>query len=498
MITELPGHVFCYDLQGKLMACNLLQAKALGFATVEAAIGCNVFDYQAQEDIESLKLNNEKVVASNATLTVEEPFTNQAGEKRKFISKKLPFRNEAGEVAGILGIAFDISERAKQEKEQVGMLEDIIGLVPGNIWWKNRDCKFLGCNNNQAEMAGFSNRREAIGKKSIDFISKKLPLKVREEEAQKIDEVDRSIMHNKEGRTVEEPMLLDDGSETIYLSRKEPLLNEDNKVIGLVGISVDITAEKNTRRLEQEKIVAQEKANTIKLLAAAMAHEISTPMGSLKPMRRFIKQLFPRILALNEAIKKLDAAEALSDKEVARLERIPNSLDVVIKKTSNFTEMLLQKVKSADGTIDADETISIVEAVNEALEEYHDSEGVEIIWDASVDFQFRGEHLAFVHIIFNLLKNAIFYVRNAPGGGHIEIRAEVGETENILHFKDTGTGMPKEVLVNIFDSFYTRTRHGTGVGLAYCKLVMESFGGTIECDSKEGKYTHFALRFPKI
>lgn len=62
---------------------------------------------------------------------------------------------------------------------------------------------------------------------------------------------------------------------------------------------------------------------------------------------------------------------------------------------------------------------------------------------------------------------------------------------------DTGKGISKDILPHVFDRFFTRTQHGAGVGLAFCKMVMHSFGGDIRCQSEEGKHTLFSLSFPQ-
>ena len=67
---------------------------------------------------------------------------------------------------------------------------------------------------------------------------------------------------------------------------------------------------------------------------------------------------------------------------------------------------------------------------------------------------------------------------------------------NYLHFKDTGTGVKAELLPNLFDRFYTTT--GTGVGLAFCKQVINSFNGEIRCETEPNQYTEFILQFPQI
>jgi signal transduction histidine kinase len=106
-----------------------------------------------------------------------------------------------------------------------------------------------------------------------------------------------------------------------------------------------------------------------------------------------------------------------------------------------------------------------------------------------------GDELLTIYVIFNLLKNAIYHVTEARKG-HIEIWLEHGKEYNELHFKDTGKGMPSAIVGKIFEQFFTNTRHGTGVGLAFCKMVMNAYNGTIRCESVEGEYAHFILSFP--
>jgi signal transduction histidine kinase len=67
---------------------------------------------------------------------------------------------------------------------------------------------------------------------------------------------------------------------------------------------------------------------------------------------------------------------------------------------------------------------------------------------------------------------------------------------NKLIFKDTGKGIAKEIIPNLFEPFFSRRHHGTGIGLAFCARIMEAHGGTISCDSIEGEYVTFEMTFP--
>ena len=90
----------------------------------------------------------------------------------------------------------------------------------------------------------------------------------------------------------------------------------------------------------------------------------------------------------------------------------------------------------------------------------------------------------------NLIKNA--YIHNGPN-----VKIEVTAENNKLYLKDYGKGIEKEIIKKIFDKFFTQSRSGTGIGLSFCKLIMEDIGGSIKCESIVGKYTNFILNFPK-
>jgi len=65
--------------------------------------------------------------------------------------------------------------------------------------------------------------------------------------------------------------------------------------------------------------------------------------------------------------------------------------------------------------------------------------------------------------------------------------------------EDTGTGILPQNLKRIFERFYTTTEsgHGSGIGLSFCKMVMDGLGGSITCESEFGVYTRFTLLFPR-
>lgn len=479
IIAQLPGHVYWKDRDGVFLGSNTNNWKDFGMTSLDEHIGKTDHDLFPEAEANEVIKNDQKVMQTGHTQIVEELLTNADKTKSSYLSHKIPLKNNHGKIIGVLGVSIDITTAKKETERQLNTLENIIAIMPGNVYWMDKHGVYLGCNDNEAKAVGLTSRKDIIGKKNVDIPGFVIP--------EALDPINKKIIETGETIVIEEPAVLPNGKTVTFLSSKVPMKDENGVVTGLVGISVDISAEKRAKQLEQEKSLAQERAKLMKLLAGGIAHEMRTPLGTMS--------------AVSERIRRITGPLALPEdlpaEKLKYLQTVPAILDHTINKANNFINMLLQKVKSEEGTIAADEVLSIQAILQKALNEYHDTHSVEIDVNTETDFCFKGDEEAFIHVIFNLLKNAIFYVQKARKG-KIAIWAECGEAYNILHFKDTGTGMSAEALTHIFDHYYSQTRHGTGIGLAYCQLVMNSFGGNIECDAKDGQYTYFTLRFPVL
>ena len=84
-----------------------------------------------------------------------------------------------------------------------------------------------------------------------------------------------------------------------------------------------------------------------------------------------------------------------------------------------------------------------------------------------------------------------------PNGGHINIRTEREETDldprAIIHFSDTGCGIPESIRENIFESFLSGRHEGSGLGLGIVKRILKSHHGDIQLEDTSSKGTTFKL-----
>jgi signal transduction histidine kinase len=104
-------------------------------------------------------------------------------------------------------------------------------------------------------------------------------------------------------------------------------------------------------------------------------------------------------------------------------------------------------------------------------------------------------------VIGNLLGNALKFT---PGSGSIRITVTRREGRPVVEVADTGPGIPADFVPRVFDKFSqagegrSRKRYSTGLGLTFCKLVVEAHGGQIWVDSKVGEGSTFFFTLPVV
>jgi two-component system, OmpR family, aerobic respiration control sensor histidine kinase ArcB len=362
------------------------------------------------------------------------------------------------------------------------ILENILHNMPGHVYWKDINGVYKGCNDKQAKTLGLQFGYQVIGKTDFD-----LPWP--ENSAREFHENDLRIMHCGVAEAIEEK-INDQGS--FVFSIKSPIINDKSQIYGILGISIDITDKKRAQQLEKEKEIAQKNSEIMNILSSSIAHEIRTPLAIIK---------------INaDLIGMSDIAQYIEQEEEKKtfIDQMDN-IQQAIKECSQVMNMLLVKLKRISmGKLEItdDEICSISRTVTTALSEYpfRKNECEKIHYNLnSFDFAYRGNARLTKHVLFNLIKNALHVINQTPDG-EIYIESKSANQFNQLIFRDTGFGISPEYLQKIFNKFETTddVHSGTGLGLAFCKLVMESYGGKIECRSELDKFTEFTLLFPVI
>lgn len=391
---------------------------------------------------------------------------------------------------GIILIGKDISLQRELE-EKVYELDSVIAQMPGNVYWYDKNHIYLGCNENSARNLGMS-REETVGQdfKALMKNIKNFPDASIEKWMQ--DGIEAMRTRKPKLNILEEPFMGPDNELIYTITNKVPLFNKGGKVVGVVGITTDITAQYKLKE-------AEERLAGIKALSASIAHELRTPLGAIKFGINGVKGYLPILVKAYNAAKahNLDI-EPIQSQHLQILSEVFDDMESEVTYSETIITMILMNVKQ-QGVSTADFRVySMCECIEEAMRRYPFKPDEEILvdWDRKNDFYFFGDKTLMVHVLFNLLKNALYYIQVAKKG-KIQIWHDKKENNNVLYFKDTGKGIPSDVLPNLFEKFYSTTYHGTGLGLAFCKMVMTSFGGSISCTSEYGEFTLFEMVFPE-
>ncbi|MDX1949850.1 MAG: HAMP domain-containing sensor histidine kinase [Rickettsiales bacterium] len=206
----------------------------------------------------------------------------------------------------------------------------------------------------------------------------------------------------------------------------------------------------------------------IKSLAGSIAHETRNPLASIKQGCDIIKN------CLDEAMEFLDLISTSSTRGLMISEMILANIREEKIDTNKFTDLSIAKI--------------VKSAIREFAFESQKEKGLVNV-DLEGDFIFKGDETLMIFVLFNLLKNSLYY--------KAKINIWLDADKKCLYFKDDGVGIPADKLELIFDDFFTSNKKGgTGLGLPFCKRVMLSFGGDISYKSVEGEGVEFCLNFP--
>ena len=245
---------------------------------------------------------------------------------------------------------------------------------------------------------------------------------------------------------------------------------QNSKVVEVVGSSVDITQLKKTEELLRKS----EKLAVVGQLAAGIAHEIRNPLTTLKGFTQLLGE---------DIDKNQQYITELMSSELERLESITNEFMVIAKpqaikyKTNNIKKIMDEVVL----LLEPQSTLSNIQIIKQYT---------------SSDLNLLCDENQLKQVFINIIKNAIEAMLN--GGKLIVEVKEVNQQYINISIKDTGIGIPKEILTKICEPFYTLKEKGTGLGLMVSYRIIEAHKGKIEFDSELSKGTTVNIQLPLL
>ncbi len=278
----------------------------------------------------------------------------------------------------------------------------------------------------------------------------------------------------------------------IFLQRSERFSSQISIVLELFCTSIKkILETKNNefknRQLQNEKAILEESNKLKSMFLATISHEIRTPMNGILGIVQMLKDT------------------PLNNQQTEMLGTITNSSDDLLKILNDILDYSLLET----GKVELDEVdFNVIESVEEVVKLSSATaqlKGLSIttLFDNATPIVLKGDVARIKQILINLLNNAIKFTQV----GEVNVIVECEKTAISLYqvniiVKDTGIGISKRVLKNIFQPFtqadnsMSRTFGGTGLGLAISANLIKALNGTISVESEEQKGTAFHLSLP--
>ncbi len=370
----------------------------------------------------------------------------------------------------------EVSERRRVEEallREQHLMRSLIDNTPDLIYFKDAESRFIGMNAALAAYLGLSDPGEGFGKSDFDFYARGFAEKTRADEL-RVMETGVPVVG------IEEMVRWPDGREMWNSTTKVPLQDADAKIVGILGISRDITENKKidgeVRRLNEE-LEERVKRRTAELESAyrdleSFSHTVSHDLRApLRAMNGFAN-IFLEKYGLKVPPEGTRLARTIAE-NAARLGRLIDDL-------LEFTRFSRRMVAS--------NPVSMADLAREALESLRNQrEGrlVTVTFGALPDC--RGDPVLLRQVWVNLISNALKFT-----GKKKDARIEIGCTRrggrNVFFIRDNGVGFDMKYADKLFGVFQRLHRadeyEGTGIGLAMVQRILNGHGGRIWAEAE--------------
>jgi PAS domain S-box-containing protein len=356
------------------------------------------------------------------------------------------------------------------------LLNSIMEGVNEVIFVKDLHGRYVMINTPGAHMVGHS-VEEVIGKTDLDLFPP--------ETAEAIRATDAQVLRSGQITTYELQMKFPSGPRN-FLTTKSPQLGPNGEIIGMIGVSLDVT---ERRKLEQQMQQAQ-RMEAIGTLSGGIAHDFNNLLTVIKGYTGLLFEALPdpqqRSLVTN-IDQAADRASSLTRQLLAYSRR-----QVMQPKVISLNDLVVNMDKMLQRLIGEDVEMKTVAASNLGSVKADPSQIEQVIMNLAVnarDAMPKGGSLTLETTNVDLDET---YAKNHPGtyaGRYV-----------MLAVSDTGVGMNAHTRSHIFEPFFTTKAmgQGTGLGLSMVYGIVRQSGGSIEVYSEPGQGSTFKIYLPRI
>ncbi len=344
----------------------------------------------------------------------------------------------------------------------------LIDHLPDYIFIKDTASRFVVNNRAHIELLGCATQEEVLGKTDFDIFPRELAEQYYADEQMLIRTGHPLI--DREEKTISKT-----GKRQWLSTTKVPMRNPEGEIIGLAGMSRDITARK-----EAEAALAQA-FGELEKFTYMVSYDMQRPLMEIaSELERLQDRLGGRIGDVSRGI----IARAVDSSQ--HVQRLNNSL------------LAYSRVETWGTMPEPTDSRVVVEHALENLNERIEEEGAEVIVEDLP--QVLADPAQLLEVFSILISNAVDYRSEDPP--RIRISAEPADGMWRFVVRDNGIGIDPQYSEQIFDIFQRLhdqiERPGTGIGLAICKKIVERHGGSIGVESQPGEGAAFHFTLPRV
>ncbi len=233
------------------------------------------------------------------------------------------------------------------------------------------------------------------------------------------------------------------------------------------------------RRATEKMWLQAERLTAMGKLAGEIAHEINNPLGGIMLYGNLLKEDLPAESPLLEYVDKII--------------KLATRCRIIAKALLNFG-------RPEDGLEEWVDLNRVLQDMFSLIADHRLFREIDIHWELASEIPLvQGNRSQLEQVVLNLIINA---GEAMEGRGVLTLRTYASEEDDlvILEVKDTGPGIPKEMVSRIFEPFFTTKTggKGTGLGLAICHGIVKRHGGEIEVESEPGEGALFRVKLPRL
>jgi PAS domain S-box-containing protein len=403
--------------------------------------------------------------------------------KRKWMNLEMtPWRDESGEIAGVVSAAHDVTETVEamrsleRTQQRLQLATEMANLQVYDIDYQRRSIVTAG----KALFPQGEAEDKAVAEAVFSGGTGRF---VDPRDRDRVAEASRRFHKAEAPYEIEYRVLRDSGEEFWIAEVMHAIRGEDGATRRVIGAMQNITARKQAERaLIQAKEEAEAATRAKSAFLATMSHEIRTPLNGVLGMAQ---------------------AMAAGPMELAQRER----LDVIRQSGETLLTVLndvLDLSKIEAGRLELEEAEFDIAAVATGAHAAFSAVAAQkgVAFDLTVTRAAAGAYLGDATRVRQLLNNLISNALKFTEAGHVAVSVGRRRGALTLTVADTGIGMSQDQQAALFQKFAqadastTRRFGGTGLGLAICRELAELMGGRIEASSAEGQGSTFVAILP--